>query len=122
MKGALLGAGSFGQVFLGLDAQSGVLMAVKQVELGETGSGHGAERRKGMIVALEREIELLKDLQHEHIVQYLGAYRAVVVMRPILATDQTFRRLLHRRPPPQYFPGIRSRRNRFLPLEQIRPL
>jgi mitogen-activated protein kinase kinase kinase len=46
-------------------------MAVKQVELGE-GGGHGEARRKGMIVALEREIELLKDLQHEHIVQYLG--------------------------------------------------
>lgn len=73
MKGALLGAGSFGQVFLGLDAQSGVLMAVKQVELG-AGGGHGEERRKGMIVALKREIELLKNLEHEHIVQYLGRW------------------------------------------------
>lgn len=52
-----------------MDAQSGLLMAVKQVELG---SGKNVERKRGMIEALEREIELLKELQHENIVQYLG--------------------------------------------------
>lgn len=69
IKGALIGAGSFGSVYLGMDAQSGLLMAVKQVELG---SGKNVERKRGMIEALEREIELLKELQHENIVQYLG--------------------------------------------------
>lgn len=71
IKGALIGAGSFGSVYLGMDSHSGLLMAVKQVEL--SGSGRQVdERKKTMVVALEREIELLKELQHENIVQYLG--------------------------------------------------
>ena len=45
-------------------------MAVKQVELGV--KMRSEERTKGMIDALEREVELLKELQHDNIVQYLG--------------------------------------------------
>ncbi|THG99778.1 hypothetical protein EW026_g2644 [Hermanssonia centrifuga] len=69
IKGALIGAGSFGKVYLGMDASTGLLMAVKQVEL-PTGSAPNEERKKSMLSALEREIELLKDLHHENIVQY----------------------------------------------------
>ncbi|KAL1944514.1 hypothetical protein VTO73DRAFT_2944 [Trametes versicolor] len=69
IKGALIGAGSFGKVYLGMDAATGLLMAVKQVEL-PTGSAPNEERKKSMLSALEREIELLRDLQHENIVQY----------------------------------------------------
>lgn len=54
-----------------MDAQSGLLMAVKQVEL-PRGIAKMEARRRDMLSALEREIELLKDLQHENIVQYLG--------------------------------------------------
>jgi mitogen-activated protein kinase kinase kinase len=72
IKGALIGAGSFGQVYLGMDAATGLLMAVKQVSL-PTGSGVNQERKKAMLSALEREIELLRELQHENIVQYHGA-------------------------------------------------
>lgn len=70
IKGALIGAGSFGKVYLGMDASNGLLMAVKQVEL-PTGSAPNQERKKSMLSALEREIELLKNLQHVNIVQYL---------------------------------------------------
>ncbi|KAF6765233.1 STE/STE11 protein kinase [Ephemerocybe angulata] len=70
IKGALIGAGSFGKVYLGMDANNGLLMAVKQVEL-PVGSGPNQERKKSMLSALETEIELLKNLQHENIVQYL---------------------------------------------------
>ncbi|GAA94980.1 uncharacterized protein L969DRAFT_53176 [Mixia osmundae IAM 14324] len=72
IKGVLIGQGSFGQVSLGMNATNGTLMAVKQVER-PTGSSHNEERRKAMIVALEREIDLLKTLQHENIVQYLDS-------------------------------------------------
>lgn len=73
VRGALIGAGSFGQVYLGMNATNGSFMAVKQVEL-PTGNSHNEERKKSMLSALEREIELLKDIQHENIVQYLGSY------------------------------------------------
>jgi len=71
IKGALIGAGSFGKVYLGMDATNGLLMAVKQVEVP---TGASDERKLAMIDALEREIELLKDLQHANIVQYLCAF------------------------------------------------
>ncbi|KAJ2931367.1 hypothetical protein H1R20_g5738, partial [Candolleomyces eurysporus] len=70
IKGALIGAGSFGKVYLGMDASNGLLMAVKQVEL-PVGSGPNQERKKSMLSALETEIELLKNLQHPNIVRYL---------------------------------------------------
>ncbi|GAA5984256.1 hypothetical protein JCM10908_006112 [Rhodotorula pacifica] len=72
IKGALIGAGSFGSVYLGMNPMTGSLMAVKQVEL-PTGNSHNEERKKGMLDALEREIELLKVLQHDNIVQYLDS-------------------------------------------------
>src|ERR1700761_2285961 len=72
IQGALIGRGSFGSVFLAMDSQRGLLMVVKQVEL-PTGSSQNVERKKGMLSALEREIELLKDLQHDNIVQYLDS-------------------------------------------------
>ena len=53
-----------------MDATNGLLMAVKQVEVP---TGASDERKSTMIDALEREIELLKDLQHVNIVQYLCA-------------------------------------------------
>lgn len=71
IKGALIGAGSFGSVFLGMDAHSGLLMAVKQVDL-PSGDARNEEKKRSTVQALEREIELLRELQHENIVQYLG--------------------------------------------------
>ncbi|EIN07318.1 Pkinase-domain-containing protein [Punctularia strigosozonata HHB-11173 SS5] len=72
IKGALIGAGSFGKVYLGMGASNGLLMAVKQVELPK-GNTPNDERKKSMLTALEREIALLKNLQHENIVQYLSS-------------------------------------------------
>ncbi|GJE90806.1 Pkinase-domain-containing protein [Phanerochaete sordida] len=72
IKGALIGSGSFGKVYLGMDAATGLLMAVKQVEL-PSQTAPNAERKQSMLNALEREIELLKELQHENIVQYLSS-------------------------------------------------
>ena len=72
-KGALIGAGSFGRVFLGMNATTGLLMAVKQVELPPKGTS-ASQRRKDMLDSLEVEIELLKTLEHPNIVQYLGSF------------------------------------------------
>ncbi|ORE02838.1 Pkinase-domain-containing protein [Rhizopus microsporus var. microsporus] len=72
MKGSLIGRGTFGDVYLGLNPLSGELMAVKQVELPVENSAT-EERKRSMVEALQREIELLKELEHENIVQYLGS-------------------------------------------------
>ncbi|RCH93696.1 ATP binding protein, partial [Rhizopus stolonifer] len=71
MKGSLIGRGTFGDVYLGLNPFSGELMAIKQVELPVENSAT-EERKRSMVDALHREIELLKELEHENIVQYLG--------------------------------------------------
>ncbi|CAM1502905.1 Fc.00g076810.m01.CDS01 [Cosmosporella sp. VM-42] len=73
MKGALIGQGSFGSVYLALHAVTGELLAVKQVETPAPGANSQNDtRKKSMIEALKREISLLRDLRHPNIVQYLG--------------------------------------------------
>ncbi|GAP86446.2 putative ste ste11 protein kinase protein [Rosellinia necatrix] len=73
MKGALIGQGSFGCVYLALHAVTGELLAVKQVEAPSPGANSQTDaRKKSMIEALKREISLLRDLRHPNIVQYLG--------------------------------------------------
>lgn len=73
MKGALIGQGSFGCVYLALHAVTGELLAVKQVEAPSPGANsQNDNRKKSMIEALKREISLLRDLRHANIVQYLG--------------------------------------------------
>lgn len=73
MKGAMIGQGSFGCVYLALHAVTGELLAVKQVEAPAPGSNSQSDnRKKSMIEALKREIGLLRDLRHPNIVQYLG--------------------------------------------------
>ena len=73
MKGALIGQGSFGSVYLALHAITGELLAVKQVEMPSDTGSQVDNKKKGMVDALKREIGLLKDLQHPNIVQYLGS-------------------------------------------------
>lgn len=71
LQGARIGAGSFGTVYLGMDPTSGELMAVKQVQI-----SRGPLKQNNMdrqqIEALQREMALLKDLNHENIVRYYG--------------------------------------------------
>ncbi|XP_068752241.1 mitogen-activated protein kinase kinase kinase 3-like isoform X3 [Montipora capricornis] len=66
-KGKLLGAGAFGQVYLCHDHDTGSELAVKQVEVGLLNTATQKE-----VKALEAEIDLLKNLQHERIVLYYG--------------------------------------------------
>lgn len=66
-KGKLLGAGAFGQVYLCHDHDTGSELAVKQVEVGLLNTATQKE-----VNALEAEIDLLKNLQHERIVLYYG--------------------------------------------------
>lgn len=73
MKGAMIGQGSFGTVFLALHAVTAELMAVKQVDMpSDTGIALSA-KKNSMIEALKHEISLLRELRHPNIVQYLGS-------------------------------------------------
>lgn len=97
LKGARIGSGSFGTVYLGMNARTGELMAVKQVELQSSAVAAGVisvseeKKQEGwdmkqeqklknasrihrkMIDALQHEMNLLKDLHHENIVKYYGS-------------------------------------------------
>ncbi|KAF9462166.1 kinase-like domain-containing protein, partial [Collybia nuda] len=72
VKGELLGRGSYAQVFLALNATTGEIMAVKQVELPQTASDKSNSRQLDIMQALKLEQNTLKDLDHANIVQYLG--------------------------------------------------
>lgn len=63
-KGGTIGKGAYGAVFLGLNEDSGELMAVKEI--------HFSSRDQREIVALQTEIDLMRSLKHQHIVRYLG--------------------------------------------------
>jgi hypothetical protein len=98
-RGDLIGAGSFGKVYFGVELDAlGMrkrVMAVKQVELipvkkrkmadgmdkgndnknlSESKEDSGKVARQKMVDALRMEILLLRELDHENIVQYLGSY------------------------------------------------
>ncbi|ODV61745.1 Pkinase-domain-containing protein [Ascoidea rubescens DSM 1968] len=71
LKGSRIGAGSFGVVYLGLNALTGELMAVKRVEIPKNVSPN--TKSNPMVESLQHEISLLKELSHENIVRYLGS-------------------------------------------------
>ncbi|KAF9344483.1 ATP binding, partial [Mortierella sp. NVP85] len=72
IRGKFIGVGSFGRVALGWHRQLGTFMAVKQVEL-PVNNSYKEDKQKTLVEALEREIDLLKELHHERIVQYIGS-------------------------------------------------
>jgi serine/threonine protein kinase len=63
-KGEILGQGAFGVVYLGLNIETGELMAVKQMTLDDIS--------KKELSSLENEINMLKSLRHPNIVRYIG--------------------------------------------------
>lgn len=69
IKGELIGRGSFGSVYLALNVTTGEMLAVKQVVLSKIATNLDG------INALHKEVETMKDLDHENIVQYLGFER-----------------------------------------------
>ncbi|KAK6461760.1 kinase-like domain-containing protein [Scheffersomyces coipomensis] len=72
LKGARIGAGSFGTVYLGMNSFTGEVMAVKQVPLPKSNNGDSEEQQR-LIQEQQREMSLLKELNHENIVRYFGA-------------------------------------------------
>ncbi|KAL1278157.1 hypothetical protein QQF64_024830, partial [Cirrhinus molitorella] len=69
-RGKLLGQGAFGRVYLCYDVDTGRELAAKQVYFDPASPETSKE-----VSALECEIQLLKNLHHERIVQYYGCLR-----------------------------------------------
>ncbi|KAG6885844.1 hypothetical protein C0993_008807 [Termitomyces sp. T159_Od127] len=72
IKGELLGKGSYAKVYYGLNATTGDIMAVKQVELPRTPSDMLNSRNLEIADALKFERKTLARLDHPNIVRYLG--------------------------------------------------
>ncbi|KAJ8462856.1 hypothetical protein ONZ45_g17790 [Pleurotus djamor] len=72
VRGELIGKGTYGRVYLAMNATTGEMMAVKQVEIPQTASDKNDTRQVTVVQALKLESETLKDLDHPNIVQYLG--------------------------------------------------
>lgn len=71
-RGQLLGAGSFGRVFFGLNMDTGELMAVKQINYTP---GQPTDATRQAAQALLVEVRCLQSLSHPNIVRYLGVER-----------------------------------------------
>jgi mitogen-activated protein kinase kinase kinase len=75
IRGQLIGKGTYGRVYLGMNATTGEFLAVKQVEVNQKAALHDKERVKEMVAALDQEIDTMQHLEHSNIVQYLGCER-----------------------------------------------
>lgn len=74
-KGQLIGKGTYGRVYLGMNATTGEFLAVKQVEVSAKAAGHDKDKMHEMVQALDIEIDTMQHLDHVNIVQYLGCER-----------------------------------------------
>ncbi|KAJ0677368.1 putative mitogen-activated protein kinase kinase kinase STE-STE11 family [Helianthus annuus] len=72
-KGELIGCGAFGRVYMGMNLDSGELLAVKQVSI--IVNTASKDKTQAHIRELEEEVKLLKNLSHPNIVRYLGTAR-----------------------------------------------
>ncbi|KAK9061986.1 hypothetical protein SSX86_019170 [Deinandra increscens subsp. villosa] len=72
-KGELIGCGAFGRVYMGMNLDSGELLAVKQVSV--VVNTASKDKTQAHIRELEEEVKLLKNLSHPNIVRYLGTGR-----------------------------------------------
>ena len=87
VRGELIGKGTYGKVYVALNATTGEMIAVKQVEIPRTENDRNDSRQVTVVEALKLESETLKDLDHQNVVQYLGfeetpRYLSMLVIAP----------------------------------------
>ncbi|KAI4147973.1 MAG: hypothetical protein LQ340_005292 [Diploschistes diacapsis] len=75
IRGQLIGKGTYGRVYVGINATTGEVLAIKQVEVNPKAAGQDKEKIKDMVASLDREIDTMQHLEHPNIVQYLGCER-----------------------------------------------
>lgn len=72
VRGELIGKGTYGRVYLALNATTGEMIAVKEVDIPKNNARRGEQWKTTVVEALKVEGKTLKDLDHPNIVQYLG--------------------------------------------------
>ncbi|EGE06532.1 ste/ste11/ste11-unclassified protein kinase [Trichophyton equinum CBS 127.97] len=75
IRGQLIGKGTYGRVYLGINANTGEILAVKQVEVNQKAANYDKDRVKELVAAMDQEIDTMQHLEHPNIVQYLGCER-----------------------------------------------
>ncbi len=71
-QGELIGCGAFGKVYLGMNNETGGLMAVKRIPL--LPSNMQSENEE-LVSDVEHEVAMLRHLNHPNIVRYIGTSR-----------------------------------------------
>ncbi|KAK8075908.1 STE/STE11/BCK1 protein kinase [Apiospora phragmitis] len=74
-KGELIGKGTYGRVYLGMNATTGEFLAVKEVEVNPKAAAGDKNKMRELVAALDQEIDTMQYLDHVNIVQYLGCER-----------------------------------------------
>ena len=74
-KGQLIGKGTYGRVYLGMNATTGEFLAVKEVEVNPKAASGDKAKMRELVAALDQEIDTMQHLDHINIVQYLGCER-----------------------------------------------
>ncbi|KAF4443402.1 STE/STE11/BCK1 protein kinase [Fusarium austroafricanum] len=74
-KGQLIGKGTYGRVYLGMNATTGHFLAVKEVDINPKVAGGDKQKMKELVAGLDQEIDTMQHLDHVNIVQYLGCER-----------------------------------------------
>ncbi|KAE9251085.1 hypothetical protein PF004_g2654 [Phytophthora fragariae] len=71
-RGELIGEGTFGKVYKGLNISTGELFALKEIEIHSSPNADQVTQMQ----KLGEEIALMNNLSHKHIVRYKGSHRA----------------------------------------------
>ena len=67
-------------MYVALNTTTGEMNAVKQVEIPRTEDDRNNSRRVTAVEALRLESEILKDLDHQNVIQYLGFEETPIVL------------------------------------------
>lgn len=65
-KGRFVGGGTFGSVYVGVDLDTGAVMAVKEIRF------HDSQSIKNIVLSIKEEMTVLEMLNHPNVVQYYG--------------------------------------------------
>ena len=99
VRGELIGKGTYGRVYLALNATTGEMIAVKQVEIPQTASDKNDSRQAVFVQALKLESEIFKDLDHPNVVQYLGFEETPNFLSMYVLVIVSFKNISHSRYP-----------------------